>query len=164
MNEDMMSWVNDIFNIGFSDGIYNELREYAGSEYLYGDFYDNLRASENAEDYLINLSINIAKKHAEELAPAISRNLQANDVPLDAIIIAIASELLRLFEHDINKHKAYNYAEEFSKIEKNIEIYETEKRAWDKGYDKYMENNIKFMSSYVDRIANVYCNTETIKR
>ncbi len=165
MSEEIFKLVNDIYSLNYF-GMDNEgLPTIAGLYYkeitepqYYGEstFEEDVKYSENKAEYIINYSIDIAKKYLNELRTAVEHHSGRNDIPDDAIVIAAASELYKTIHDELIKHKAYNYADDFAKSEDNIEKYDSKHRAWNKGYDKYLEGNIMSFYACVDRVASLY--------
>ena len=169
--EEIMSYVNDIIYYGYFG--YDEYGDYGLTGYYNREvkndydeqrlFDSELKDSENKAEFIISYSIDFAIKHLDDLKAAVSN--RDMDIPDSALIIAGAAEIYKAIHKDLSKSRAYFYADDYAKLESNIIKYGTEKKAWDKGYNRYLEDNVLSVTTCANRVAEVYFNkASTIKR
>ena len=168
--ETIMPWVNDIINFGYVG--YDQQGDYGLIGYFNREIkqdYDanleferELKNCDNKAEFLINFSIDFAERHIDELFDAVKKNSGSDDVPLDAVIIAAAAEIYKTAHNYLSKHEAFFYADDYAKMQKDVGIFDTDDKAWDKGYDKYLSDNTMSINTCVNRVAKEYLNNKVL--
>ncbi len=146
-NSDIMSGLDDYFRS--SDGNFDLDQSYHNS-----DYWDLVRNSYNEEIYenIAKAALYVAKGEISKL-----REYEMyKDLSDDELLIAAACEAAEAISRDENKHLAYKQAEEWSYDSNKVDHYGSKRKAFDRGYDDYINSHFPSYYSYYDEIMGQY--------
>lgn len=115
---------------------------------------DQIRYSDNKIADICNVSMEIARNHIDE----IREGAKTEGVSEKELLLYLAWKIAKQIKHQEDKHFALLQGENYADSSEKIEYYETKNRAYNKGYDQYIEDNISSGVEYLDCLINTYEN------
>ena len=126
-------------------------------EYYYTDYPDQINYCDNKLEEICKVSMSIAQDHLSRIKDRI-----ANDsIPEEELYIYSAWALSKVIKHEIDKKNAYWQADEYYYSSEMVDRYGSKSGAFEKGYNKYMEDHVSSGDSFLDCIIDLHGDSKT---